>query len=237
MNTISVVVAAYNAERYIKAAIDSILAQTHRANEVIVVDDGSTDATNRILQEYGSDIRLLRQANEGSSSASNKGIKLASGNLLAFLDADDLWPRNKLELQLAVLKQRPEVEAVFGMARQFISEDLTPEETRRHVHRTEAQPGISKNTMLIRREVFGRIGYFDSNFRYIEFLDWYLRAIESGLRAEILPEVLTERRLHNTNTGLISRNTQRAENLLAIKRSLDRRRIAAGGNVIPSKGK
>jgi glycosyltransferase involved in cell wall biosynthesis len=224
MTAVSVVMAAFNAERYVGAAIDSILAQSMPPSEIIVVDDGSTDNTRSVLQSYGEKLVVISQTNQGPALAMNRAISAASGDLLGFLDADDLWTDFKLELQVALLSTKLDVDAVFGLAQQFISEDLTPDEARRHLAIRDPQPGISKNTMLIRRDAFERVGYFDTEFRYIEFFDWYFRATEIGLKTETIPRVFTKRRLHLTNTGLRTRTEQRAENMAALKRALDRRR-------------
>ncbi len=101
MPTVSIIIPAYNAEDYIREAVDSALAQTHRDREVIVVDDSSTDDTPLILQSYGDRIIVHRQANTGVSGARNTGARLATGEWLAFLDADDLWRPTKLAAQLA----------------------------------------------------------------------------------------------------------------------------------------
>jgi len=101
MKRISVVIPSYNYARFVREAIDSALAQTYPPLEVIVVDDGSTDATPEVLASYGDRIRVIRQRNEGVARARNAGIATARGDYVAFLDADDVWHPRKLELQIA----------------------------------------------------------------------------------------------------------------------------------------
>jgi glycosyltransferase involved in cell wall biosynthesis len=101
--TVSVVIPAYNAALYLRQALDSVLAQTIRDIEVVVVDDGSNDETPRILAEYAPSVRTIRQENAGVATARNRGIAASSGRYVAFLDADDAWRPNKLERQLLVL--------------------------------------------------------------------------------------------------------------------------------------
>ncbi len=101
--TIAVVIPAYNAAGYIRRAIDSVLAQTRRPDEIIVVDDGSTDDTATVVQSYGSGVRLIRQANAGASAARNTGINAATSEWIAFLDGDDEWLPEKLQLQSELL--------------------------------------------------------------------------------------------------------------------------------------
>jgi glycosyltransferase involved in cell wall biosynthesis len=100
MARVSVIIPAYNAERFIAEAVDSALAQTHPDVEVIVIDDGSSDGTGRILEAYGAAIRVHRQPNTGVGSARNAGARLATGDWVAFLDADDIWAPRKIEAQL-----------------------------------------------------------------------------------------------------------------------------------------
>lgn len=113
--TISVVIPCYNAAPFLAAAIDSTLGQTSPPLEVIVVDDGSTDDSARIAQEYGPPVRVIRQTNQGESAARNRGIAAARGDWVAFLDADDLWVPTKLERQIdAIRGAAPEVVCVYG---------------------------------------------------------------------------------------------------------------------------
>ena len=102
---VSVVVPVYNAEKYIRSAIDSVLAQDYRPLEIVVVDDGSTDATLQVLSEYEDQIRIFSQPNKGSAAARNLGAKLAEGAYVAFIDADDYWFPGKLRAQVAALQE------------------------------------------------------------------------------------------------------------------------------------
>lgn len=107
MSTVSVIIPTYNHARYLREAIDSALAQTHPAVEVIVVDDGSTDGTPGILSDYGRRIRAIRQTNAGVAAARNTGLAAAMGAYVAFLDSDDIWASDKLEQQLALFTADP----------------------------------------------------------------------------------------------------------------------------------
>ncbi len=114
--TISVIIPAYNAEKYIRAAVQSVLEQTHPVHEIIIVDDGSTDGTRHAVEELqkqrGADapvIRYILQQNQGPAAARNTGIKNAAGDYIAFLDADDRWLPARLKRQMAVLRTRPDV--------------------------------------------------------------------------------------------------------------------------------
>ncbi len=154
---VSVVIPVFNGERYVAAAIDSVLGQTRPADEIIVVDDGSSDATGAVLSKYSGEINVICQPNRGGADATNQGIAAASGAILSFLDADDLWMPSKLATQMTWLSTHPETEAVFGHVQQFISDDLEPLEAQRLECPPSPQPGVSKCTMAIRRRAFDRI--------------------------------------------------------------------------------
>jgi glycosyltransferase involved in cell wall biosynthesis len=213
---ISVVMAAFNAERYVAAAIESILAQTRKADEIIVIDDGSTDRTFEVLTRYEDNITfLLRQDNTGPAIALNRAISAASGDMLAFLDADDLWAEEKLSLQAHDLEKNPELDAVFGYIKQFISEDVPPEIARTYLV-PDPQPGISKIGMLIRRAAFDRIGRFDDSTSVSEFAGWYARAQAMGIRVRVENQIVAFRRLHESNSGRLKRAEQQQETLFGL---------------------
>src|SRR5215468_9302617 len=107
---ISCIVPVFNGERYVREALDSILAQTHRPLEIIVADDGSTDGSANVVAAFRDGVRYLRQSNQGPSSARNLGIRAALGDFIAFLDADDLWHPQKLQRQMDRFKTRPELD-------------------------------------------------------------------------------------------------------------------------------
>jgi glycosyltransferase involved in cell wall biosynthesis len=199
---VSVVIPVRDGERYVAEAVESVLAQTLPGVEPIVVDDGSQDATPEVLRSLAARVRVVRQERTGAAAALNRGVGLARGGLLAFLDADDLWVPDKLALQTGALELRPGLDLVFGHVRQFHSPDLTGEQRAAIACPSDPAPGLSKGTMLVRREAFARVGPFDTTWRVGDFVDWYARATEAGLSSEMLPDVLMLRRLHPGNTTL-----------------------------------
>lgn len=221
---ISTIIPAYNAGRYIAAALDSVLSQTRPPDEIIVVDDGSTDETAGVLQAYASQIRMMRQDHGGAARALNLALAAATGDTLAFLDADDLWLPEKLRVQAAALSADDKLEAVFGMVQQFASPDLDAEDVRRYAVPAEPQPGISKTALLIRRRAFDRIGHFGEEYGAADFVDWYARASVLGLVSRMLPDLVVMRRHHPGNMGRKLRAEQQSETLQILKRSLDMRR-------------
>src|SRR4051812_26931964 len=111
---ISVIIGVFNGEPYLREAIESVLAQTYSPVELIVVDDGSEDATGALATGFGRRLHYVRQPNGGMGAARNTGLSLATGDYLAFLDADDRFLPDKLERQMAVFEADPSVDMVFG---------------------------------------------------------------------------------------------------------------------------
>jgi len=221
---VSCIVPVFNCERFLGAALESVLAQTHDAIEVIVVDDGSTDGSAAVARSCGSAVRYVYQANAGHAAARNRGLELARGGFAAFLDADDLWQREKLERQLRRFSERPELDLCFTWLRNFV-DGASPESSSGNL---EDVPGYSAVTLLARRSIFERIGAFDTSLRHGNDRDWLLRAAEEGATIEMLPEVLVYRRLHGENQSLRMSDSSRAEYLRIVKASLERRRACAG---------
>lgn len=224
---VSVIIPVWNCEKYVAAAIESVLGQTYRPLELILVDDGSTDGSPLILAGYAPPARVHHQPNAGLGAARNAGIGLAAGELIAFLDADDLWLPQKLEIQVRRMCAEPRVDMVFAHVEQFVTPDLSEDEKRRVEGDGAVITGTFAGTLLARRAVFDHAGLFATHWRVGEFIDWYLKARESGLLTSIVPEVVMKRRLHATNMTRRERD-KRADYARIIKASLDRRRRGQG---------
>ena len=223
---VSVLIGAYNAAPYLGEAIESVLAQDYEPVELIVVDDGSTDGTADVARSFAA-VQVICQENGGNGAARNRAVAHASGELYAFLDADDRFTPGKLTLQKAALDADPELDMVFGHVREFLSPEVD-EETRARLRppAPEPMPWTAPNLMLIRRESFQRVGLFTTSVRVGVTVDWFARAKEAGLRYSILPEVVLERRLHTQNNGL-RESASRSQYLEVIRQAMERRRAAA----------
>lgn len=221
---VSVLMPAYNAERYIAEAVESILRQSEPPDEIIVIDDGSTDGTRGVLEGFADKISVLSQENRGQTEALNRAIKIARGKFLAFQDADDIWAERKLEWQLSALRSDSELGAVFGMIRQFISPEV-PLERRAAIQPTEEIAlGEMRVCMLIRRSEFDRIGDFDPSYRGVSFIEWLGRAKRMGLKIHALDQVIAHRRLHLNNYGRLNTETRDEETMLALRKVVLQRR-------------
>lgn len=222
---VSVIIPVYNRERYLAEAIDSVFAQTYPAIELIVVDDGSTDRSAEVAQQYLPRLSYHYQSNGGIGSARNAGIALATGEFLAFLDSDDLWMTEKLSLQIAALTADPELDVVFGHVQQFFSPEV--DESFRQRVRCPEKPiaGYLSNMLLIRRSTFLQVGLFQTELKTGIDIEWYTRAVDQNLKMTVLPDIVHLRRLHETNSGLLY--PQQTERLHTLKAMLDRRRKMA----------
>jgi glycosyltransferase involved in cell wall biosynthesis len=219
-------IGVYNGAPYLGEAIESVRAQDYSPIELIVVDDGSTDGSGDVAAAFD-DVLVVRQPNAGNGAARNRAVEHASGELYAFLDADDRFTPGKLSLQKAALDADPGLDMVFGHVREFLSPDLDAG-TRATLRppAPEPMPWTAPNLMLIRRESFERVGPFTTAVRVGVTVDWFARAAEAGLRYAVLPEVVLERRLHTQNNGLRER-ASRSQYIDVIRQAMERRRAAA----------
>lgn len=213
MPKLSVVIPCYNAAAFLDDALRSVLTQSRVPDQVIVIDDGSQDDSARIAQSHG--VSCIRQSNQGISAARNRGIDEACGDLIAFLDADDIWPRHSLAVRCEALERDPGIACVFGQTEQFAADASAPEPPRF---------GRLVGAMLARSSAFAQVGLFDLTLRIGETLDWMARFDDLGLRRTTVPQVVLRRRLHTTNT--VRDLGKQADYLKALRASLQRRRAA-----------
>jgi len=224
---VSCIVPAYNSERFIAEALDSILAQTWRPIEVIVADDGSEDGTLEVVGRYGSAVRVVSQATAGPSTTRNLGLTAATGDFIAFLDADDLWHPEKLSIQMARFEERPDLDISVTHARHFWDDELADEKERLRDHpRSQVIPGYATTTLLAPRAVFRRVGELDPDLWFSDAAEWFVRAEEMGCVRELLADVLVYHRMHRGNISRRARERSRQEWLNLVKARLDRRRQA-----------
>jgi glycosyltransferase involved in cell wall biosynthesis len=236
---ISVVIPVYNGAAFLAEAVASVRAQTRQPRQIIIVDDGSTDATPQVARALGADLEYIRQENRGPSAARNRGLQAVRGEFVGFLDVDDLWPADKLAVQLDYLEKHPGQDVVLGLTQPF-------EEPGAHRQLYNFANGCDVNPPLLfligaalfRRPVFAKVGGFDAGKRYSEDLDWFIRAREKGIQLESLPRTTLIKRCHENN---MTRGKKISQMSVAstVRESLLRRRRADGtvtplGQVPPS---
>ncbi len=221
--TVTAAIPVRDGETYLAEAIESVLAQSRACDQVVVIDNGSTDGSAAVAAGYGPAVELVTEPRPGIGPARNAAVAAARCGFVAFLDADDLWQPDKTERQLAAFAARPELQLVFGHVRQFASPDLPAAEAAALRVPTEPQPGLHIGAMLARRTAIDAIGPWPEDVRVSDGLTFLLRARELGLAQEMLDETVTLRRVHGANHSIDNRD-QRAEFARHLKRSLDRRR-------------
>lgn len=217
---ISVIIPYYKGENYVAETLQSIFDQNYSNLEIIVVNDGSPDEMLRVFDPFLDRIKIISQENQGQAAARNTGIKHAQGELVAFLDSDDLWTPNHLELMMPHLAPETEYDFVRGMTDHFrINEDGTRE------HTGAIFLEMLLGAMLYRKSAIDQMGYLNASMREGEDLDWVLRLRESGLREKRLDDVVLLYRRHNTNYSN-SYDFIKKGQLLSIRKKLERARLA-----------
>jgi glycosyltransferase involved in cell wall biosynthesis len=199
---VSVIVPFYNSERYVGEAIRSVLAQTYRPLELLLVDDGSTDDSADIARSLAvahAELHLLRlPENQGPAAARNRGLADARGDFITFLDADDCMVRERLALQVRYLTERSGVGLVL-CAEELVFEPDAPLTSIRRRQSRGPGPRYHMMSMMVRRRALELVGGFDPSYRVAEDLDWLFRASVAGIVVEKIDRVLTRHRLHGNN--------------------------------------
>ena len=228
--TISVIMAAYNHGKYIRTALESILQQPYSQMEIVVVDDGSTDATEAVvrglIQKSVIPIHYLKQANQGQAAAFNVALRQVRGEVIAFLDADDLWPPSRLPSQLSLFNQsEPSGTSKIGIVlgrKEYFSDAI-------HVNPIELANANQRAVhyclaaSLIARWVFDSVGEFDGSVGFCADWDWFARAREMGIPTQPDPRVTVLGRIHGSN---ITQNRTRGNHFAALMLKKHKDRLA-----------
>lgn len=222
---VSVIIPVYNGGRYLGAALRSVFRQDYGPTEIIVVNDGSSDNSAEVAVSF-KDIIYFYQENRGVAAARNTGIAAATGEFIAFLDADDIWRKNKLTLQIDWLLNHPQIGYVTAKFRNLLEKGIDQPKWLKHEHLIEDQVGGMPN-LVVRKSVFQRTGLFDTGCRSGSDLEWVLRAKDAGIRGDTLPYTLLYRRIHGAN---LSYQWRGGRDLLlkSLRESIGRRRCSIG---------
>lgn len=190
--SVSVVVPVFNGALFVAQAIQAILLQDYAPIEVVVVDDGSTDETPRVVAAYP--VRYVRQDNAGPSAARNRGLAEATGDFLTFCDYDDVYHRTKISSQVRHLLDNPETACVLVHHRTFVEPGTEPPAWM-------AKDDAGVQSPMIRRSVLERVGGYNPAYRMSETMEWLGRMKAAGLAVDVLAEALVDRRLHGSNVS------------------------------------
>lgn len=222
MTKISCIIPAWNAEKFIARSVASVLDQTRPVDEVIVVDDGSTDATAQIVEAIEG-VTLLRQENAGVAAARNHGIKKATGNIICFNDADDLWMQKKLETQMKAIEKDSKLCAVFGMSEHRLVAGSQAESMNLALPVGLVSGRLIPN-MLAKKEVFKEVGLFDEMKSTTTEQEWLLKLRESGLKEYTPAELTFIRQVHGDNMTLRLAHEKRDDYRLMMQKIMKERR-------------
>jgi hypothetical protein len=218
---VTVIIPVYNGERFINDAVDNVLSQNYNPLEIIIGDDGSTDRTEEIVNQISFGIRYFKQETVGPSSARNRGIRDASGDFIVFLDVDDLWPENNLNLLVDEMLNGADIEVIRGYA-PLMEYNAGTGEYDLAGNPKEAFPNYI-GAAIYRKSAFRKVGLFDPTLMFGEDTDWFNRAYELKLKVKRLEDVTLMVRRHGNNMthgkGLVELNT-----LKVFKKCIDRKR-------------
>ncbi len=200
---VSVIIPTYNSAHYIVEALESVFEQTFQDFEIIVIDDGSIDGTGEVLKKYGERIRFLFQDNGGPASARNRGIRIARGEYIAFLDADDIWLPTKLEKQVGLFHQSEHLGMVTTGVCSFDEKGVFGFSTNKRKILMEGdiarniflRSNVGTPTVMVRKEIFDNIGSFEENIRQAEDDNMWIR-IAAHYEVALIDEVLIKVRNH-----------------------------------------
>ena len=219
---VSVIIPVHNGGRYLRAALESVFAQTYRPFEVIVVDDGSVDDSSSIAQSFHG-VRYIYQANQGVAAARNSGVEAAQGEFFAFLDQDDLWKPEKLTVQIDYFLSHPELGYTLTHQQFFLDPGATLPAWFRKELFSSAHPGWILGALAVRRTTFKEVGNFATGYIAASDTDWFFRANAARIPMAVIPELLLLKRIHEGNESAQAKMVL-AEMRRVVKSSLDRHR-------------
>ncbi|HEX7587125.1 MAG TPA: glycosyltransferase [Anaerolineae bacterium] len=219
---VSAIIAVKNGERFLAAAIESVLAQDYSPYEIIIVDGHSVDATAEIAKSYPG-VRFVEQVNRGVADAYNVGIDAARGEFIAFLSHDDLWTPNKLSVQMDHILRHPEIQYAITRVQFFIEPGCKLPGGFRVELLVQDRVGMMMETVIARKSLFDLIGKFDPLYSSSEDADWFSRASDRQVTRGVVPQVLLRKRVHDAN--LTFTDPTAYPNLFrALKQSIERKR-------------
>jgi glycosyltransferase involved in cell wall biosynthesis len=221
---VSVIIPVYNGSKYLATTLETVLGQTYPLHEIIVIDDGSTDSSPAILSGYGERLRLTRQSNRGVAEARNAGLRQATGDLIAFIDQDDLWPADRTRILVEALQANPTALVAAGQV------EVLYERARPPSPFENFGTGIREfyvGSLMIKKEVFDILGPLHTGIGYADDVDFMMRRREAKIATVYVDQVTLRYRMHEENTSG-DRDLTIQHLMAALRESLHRRRKAGG---------
>lgn len=196
---VGVVIRVRNAEPYVAEAVASVLEQTSSSDQVIIVDGGSTDRSIEVLAPFEGRIRIIMQRRDGLGGAAQDGIDATDRPIIAFQDADDIWPEGRMKAMLQALGTHAEWGGVMGRVEHFISPDIAAESAASFALPAGPQPGVGLPSLVLRREALERAGGFREGLWAGEYMEWQDRATRAGVHIGHIDTICLRRRVHLSN--------------------------------------
>lgn len=233
--TVSVIIAVKNSARYLPECLDSVAAQTFDDYQVLVVDGGSTDATESIARSYDK-VSFFQQSGTGFGDAWNCGLARARSEFLTFIDSDDVWMPRKLALQIAILQSDQLLEGVIGKVRFMLEPDQDSSHGFRDIVFAQDHIAYMPGVLMARRRLFDRLGDWGEGWVVANDINWFLKLKDSGLPIGVIDDVLLNKRVHSSNFSSMAAESPvyRQEILRLLHSSIQRKRAAAAS--VPHSG-
>ena len=220
----SVVMPVYNGEKFIEEAIKSVYEDKYDSFELLVIDDGSVDNTAKIVKSF-SGIGYYYQENTGVASARNKGIDMATGDIISFLDSDDIWEKGRFEKTADFFKKHPETDYLLGEACHFLESGCEKPASMQAKWFAGAQLTYGTCVLSVRKKAFHVAGLFNENYITGEDLEWFLRAKKAGLHEGRLEYPVIKRRIHGQNLTLTKSTADKKHIFQMIRDNTNRKRL------------
>ena len=201
---ISVIIICRNSLKTLKSCLQSVFEQTLKPYEIIIIDGNSTDGTITYLKQFNS-ILVVPQLRLGIANARNLGLNHSTGEVLAFLDSDDTWPTNSLEVRVNQLKSNSKLSSVGGLL--LKSNDIN-----------NPIPAYTPGGFLFKKELFNSLGYFDEKWKYAADHAWFKKMIQGNYPYELMNEIVLIKSIHTLNTSIVYKQAYRDE-MMEILRS------------------
>lgn len=193
----SVVLPVYNGQKFITEAIESVLNQNVKSMELIVVNDGSTDNTENVINNYKEEVTYLKQDNHGPSHARNRGVEAANGRYISFIDADDAWVPNCLTTHLEQFEEYKDLDISLGLTCEMSF--CTAQDVDLKLAEKNSSMYLSLCATAVNKTVFDKVGFFDEELILSQDIDWFFRARDNELNIAISRKLVSLYRRHSNN--------------------------------------